>query len=77
MATGNTTEGMEEKLTSPRGRTETMPLQERIRFRAYEIWLQRGDQEGSEIGDWMQAQEDIRREIENEGQSHESISRKR
>jgi hypothetical protein len=36
-------------------------LEERIRHRAYELYLQRGNQPGSEIGDWLQAEAEIRR----------------
>ena len=39
--------------------TEALPLQERIRRRAYELYLQRGDQSGSEFDDWLQAEEEI------------------
>lgn len=38
-----------------------VPLEERIRHRAYELYLQRGNQPGSEIDDWLQAEEEIRR----------------
>ena len=36
------------------------PLEEEIRRRAYEIWLQRGGQDGSDIVDWLMAEEEIR-----------------
>jgi len=35
---------------------ETLPLEEKIRRRAYELYLQRGNQAGSDIGDWLQAE---------------------
>ena len=41
--------------------SETLPLQERIRYRAYELYVQRGNQSGCEIDDWLQAEEEIRR----------------
>jgi len=40
---------------------ETLPLEERIRIRAYELYLQRGTQYGSAVGDWLQAEEEFRR----------------
>ena len=40
--------------------TESLPLEERIRRRAYELYLQRGNQPGSELDDWLQAEEDVR-----------------
>jgi hypothetical protein len=41
--------------------TATSPLEEQIRQRAYEIWLQRDGQVGSDTVDWLQAEEEIRR----------------
>jgi hypothetical protein len=38
---------------------EMLPREERIRRRAYEIYLRRGNQPGSEIDDWLQAEEEI------------------
>ena len=38
---------------------DTQPLEYRIRLRAHEIWLQRGGQDGSELDDWLQAEEEI------------------
>ena len=40
--------------------TETLSLEERIRRRAYELYLQRVNQAGSELDDWLQAEEEIR-----------------
>jgi len=40
---------------------ETLPLEERIRRRAYELYVQRGKQSGNELDDWHQAEEEIRR----------------
>jgi len=39
--------------------SETLSLEERIRRRAYELYLQRGNQSGSELDDWLQAEEEI------------------
>ena len=41
--------------------SETLPLEERIRRRAYELYVQRGNQSGSELDDWLRAEEEIRR----------------
>ena len=40
---------------------EALPLDERIQRRAYELYIQRGNQSGSEFDDWLQAEEEIRR----------------
>ena len=40
---------------------ETLPLEERIRRRAYELYIQQGNQSGSELDDWLQAEEEIHR----------------
>ena len=39
---------------------ETLPLEERVRRRAYELYVERGNQSGSELDDWLQAEEEIR-----------------
>ena len=40
---------------------ETPSLEQRIRRRAYELYLRRGNQSGSQLDDWLQADEEIRR----------------
>jgi len=40
---------------------ETVSLEERIRRRAYELYVQRGNESGSEVEDWLQAEEEVRR----------------
>jgi DUF2934 family protein len=45
-------------------RIEPLPLEERIRRRAYELYVLRGSQSGSEFDDWLQAEEEIRRAAE-------------
>ena len=37
---------------------EELPLEERIRRRAYELYVERGNQFGSEVDDWLQAEEE-------------------
>ena len=44
----------------PESMNTALPLEERIRQRAHEIYLQRGGEGGSEIDDWLQAEEEIR-----------------
>ena len=39
---------------------ETLPLEEQIRRRAYEIYMERGGASGSELDDWVQAEMEIR-----------------
>jgi hypothetical protein len=39
---------------------ETLPLEEQIRRRAYEIYVERGGASGSELDDWVQAEMEIR-----------------
>jgi hypothetical protein len=39
----------------------TLSLEERIRRRAYELYLRRGRQSGLELDDWLQAEEEILR----------------
>ena len=39
--------------------SDILPLEEQIRRRAHEIWLQRGGQDGSEMDDWLQAEQEI------------------
>ena len=41
-------------------RNETLSLEERIHRRAYELYVQRGNQSGSEFDDWLQAEEEMR-----------------
>ena len=36
-----------------------IPLEEQIRQRAYEIYVERGGQDGSELDDWIQAEQEI------------------
>lgn len=38
---------------------EMLPREERVRRRAYELYLRRGNQPGSEMDDWLQAEAEI------------------
>ncbi len=37
-----------------------VPLEERIQMRAYELYVLRGNESGSEADDWLQAEEEVR-----------------
>ena len=38
---------------------ETLSPEERIRRRAYELYVQRGNQSGSDLDDWLKAEREI------------------
>jgi hypothetical protein len=40
---------------------ESVSLEERIQKRAYELYVSRGNQSGSELDDWLQAEDEIQR----------------
>jgi hypothetical protein len=42
-----------------RPKSKDLPQEEAIRQRAYEIYQERGGQDGSDVDDWLQAQEEI------------------
>jgi hypothetical protein len=39
---------------------QALPLEEQIRQRAYEIYVQRDGQDGSELDDWLHAEAELR-----------------
>ena len=43
---------------------ESLSSEERIELRAYELYVQRGNQSGSELEDWLQAEAEIRQNQE-------------
>ena len=45
---------------------KSLPLEEQVRRRAYELYVQRGNQSGSEFEDWLQAENEIRDNAEDE-----------
>jgi hypothetical protein len=58
----------ESQATSTKVRTEEASAgnaarDEKIRFRAYEIYLERGQQPGSELDDWLQAERELKRSV--------------
>jgi hypothetical protein len=42
-----------------KSKVKTLSPEERIRRRAYELWVQRGNQSGSELDDWLQAEKEF------------------
>ena len=49
----------------PRARTAAaaagqLPLEERVQMRAYELYVLRGNESGSEADDWLQAEDEVR-----------------
>jgi hypothetical protein len=38
---------------------EALPLEECIQRRAYELYVERGNQSGSELDDWLQAEQEV------------------
>jgi hypothetical protein len=53
----------------PKGETKNLPLEEQIRRRAYELYVVHGSQFGSELDDWLRAEEEIRSTLEQEQQA--------
>ena len=43
---------------------QDLPLEERVQMRAYELYVLRGNESGSELDDWLQAEDEIRDEEE-------------
>ncbi len=37
-----------------------LPLEERVQMRAYELYVLRGNESGSEADDWLQAEDEVR-----------------
>jgi hypothetical protein len=44
--------------------TDSLSREERVRLRAQEHYRLRGDRPGSAVDDWLRAEEEIRREVE-------------
>jgi Protein of unknown function (DUF2934) len=41
--------------------SDSQELEEKIRQRAYELYLERGQEHGHDVEDWMRAEQEIRR----------------
>jgi hypothetical protein len=39
--------------------SELLPMEERIRLRAHELYISRGNESGSELDDWLQAEDEL------------------
>jgi hypothetical protein len=39
--------------------SDALPLEERVRLRAHQLYIERGNQSGSEMDDWLQAEEEL------------------
>jgi hypothetical protein len=50
--------------TSAEPKTANQPLEEKIRMRAYQRYLERSGQDGSDLEDWLQAEIEIQEEEE-------------
>jgi hypothetical protein len=50
----------------PKTEGESLSLEERIRRRAYELYVDCGSESGSELEDWLRAEEEIRSTVEQE-----------
>jgi len=48
--------------TITKSRTITMPTEEQIRARAYEIYMQRNEGPGNAYSDWVQAEQELLRD---------------
>ena len=53
---------------------KTISLDERIRRRAHELYVERGNQSGSELDDWLQAEEQIQ-QAQEEAIPHTGLER--
>jgi Protein of unknown function (DUF2934) len=54
---------------NPRNSVGTPLPEEGIRHRAYEIYLERGDQPGSPLDDWLQAERELEQFARNQNRS--------
>jgi len=59
MATSNSPARAQGPKTSESLQMESLPLEERIRQRAHEIWLQNGGPPGTELIDWLEAEKEL------------------
>jgi DUF2934 family protein len=59
MATGTSPARAQAPETSEQLPIDSLPLEEQIRQRAHQIWLENGCPAGSELLDWIEAEKDI------------------
>jgi hypothetical protein len=55
------TRNIRETATTSQALGPSESLEARIRVRAYEIYLDRGEQDGSELEDWLRAEREVLR----------------
>jgi hypothetical protein len=60
MYSGEIDHWLDKRKLPKKNRPGAVPLEEQIRQRAFEIYLQRGGQDGSDLDDWQQAEAEIR-----------------
>jgi hypothetical protein len=53
---------------SPTERDEGVPVDEQIRMRAYELYLERGAQPSDDLGDWLRAEREYRERSQDHAQ---------
>lgn len=46
-------------LATHAGEGTALPLEEQIRLRAHQLYIERGNESGSEMDDWLQAEEEV------------------
>ena len=56
---------------------EALPLEEQIQRRAYELYVERGNQSGSELDDWLQAEQEVLQTLESHQQRDWSLGLER
>ena len=56
---GSTDPTQPETAVAEREASSHSTREQEIRFRAYEIFMQRGEQPGSELEDWLQAEREL------------------
>ena len=54
---------------------EALPLEEQIQRRAYELYVEHGNQSGSELDDWLQAEQEVLQTLESHQQRDWSLER--
>lgn len=63
--------------TTPQQSTSSMPIpHDKIAMRAYEKWVKRGRPQGSDRQDWLEAEAELRAEVQRSGGSTQQFSRR-
>lgn len=61
--TGRAPEAVQSPETDPEVQEIIPTMEEQIRSRAYEIWLERGSPAGSDMEHWLAAEEELRTRV--------------